>query len=118
MFFRQSKGKPAFNRYQIRSARGIWRYWLLMALAHFICCVGTGENLPFEKGYACFQKHLQIERIEYFYLFGAKHISLEKVLSVAGRIILRIFQICSFIVLIHKMSQTLCLAQVSSFFLI
>lgn len=84
IFFRQSKGKLAFNRYQIRSAQGIRRYWLLMSLAHFICCIGTGENLPFEEGYACFQKHLLSERIEYFYQCGAKHIPLEEVLSVAG----------------------------------
>lgn len=43
IFFRQSNGKLAFNRYQIRSAQGIRRYWLLMSLAHFICCcTGTG----------------------------------------------------------------------------
>ena len=84
IFFRQSKGKLAFNRYQIRSAQGIRRYWLLMSLAHFICCTGTGESLPFEEGYSYFQKHLQTERIEYFYQCGAKHIPLEEVLSVAG----------------------------------
>lgn len=84
IFFRQSKGKLAFNRYQIRSAQGIRRYWLLMSLAHFICCTGTGESLPFEEGYVCFRKYLQIERIEYFYLCGAKHIPLDKVLLVAG----------------------------------
>lgn len=35
LFFRQSKDKLSFDRYQIRSSKGIHRYWLLMSLAHF-----------------------------------------------------------------------------------
>ena len=51
IFFRQSKDKLALDRYQIRSAQGIRRYWLLMSFAHFICVTGTGEFCSFEKGY-------------------------------------------------------------------
>ena len=51
VFFRQSKDKLALGRYQIRSAQGIRRYWLLMSLAHYICVTGTGEFCSFENGY-------------------------------------------------------------------
>lgn len=35
LFFRQSKGKLALDKYQIRSRMGIQRYWLIMSLAHY-----------------------------------------------------------------------------------
>ena len=84
IFFRQSKGKLAFNRYQIRTSKGIRRYWLLMSLAHLICCTGTGKCLPFEKGYAIFQKQLRAEKIEYIYQCGVRNASLEDLLTLAG----------------------------------
>ena len=84
IFFRQSKGKLAFDQYQIRSAQGIRRYWLLMSLAHLICCTGTGKKLPFEEGYAFFQKQIQIERIEYYYKCGARHVPMDDVLTLVG----------------------------------
>ena len=37
IFFRQCKDKMALDGYQLRSAQGIKRYWLLMSLAHFMC---------------------------------------------------------------------------------
>ena len=33
---RQCKDKLALDGYQIRSAQGIQRYWLLMSIAHFM----------------------------------------------------------------------------------
>ncbi len=65
VFFRQSKGRLAFDRYQIRSSKGIQRYWLLMSLAHFIACTSYGKAFPFEEGYAYFYRSLQEERITY-----------------------------------------------------
>lgn len=84
IFFRQSKGRLAFDQYQIRTSRGIRRYWILMSLAHLICCVGTGEKRSFEKGYAFFKKQIQTERIEYIYQSGARHAPLEELLVLAG----------------------------------
>lgn len=48
LFFLQCKDKLALGSYQIRSAQGIWRYWLLMSLAHYICVTGTDEFCSFE----------------------------------------------------------------------
>ena len=84
VFFRSSKGKLAFSQYQIRTSRGIHRYWLLMSLAHLICCIGTGEKRSFEKGYAIFKKQLQEERIRYIYQCGANHAPVEELLALIG----------------------------------
>ena len=84
VYFRQSKDKLAFARYQIRSSQGIRRYWLLLSLAHFICCTGTGIKLPFEDGYAIFQKEIQKERIEYVYHCGVQNIPLNDVFALVG----------------------------------
>lgn len=84
LFFRQSKGCLAFEGYQIRSAQGIRRYWLLMSLAHFLCCTGTGKVCPFEDGYAFFRQKIQEERIEYLYQCGVRHVPLEEVLALVA----------------------------------
>lgn len=62
VFFRQCKNKLALDSYQIRSAQGIRRYWLLMSLAHYMCVVGTGEFCSFEKGYRRISDIIQMEK--------------------------------------------------------
>ena len=84
LFFRQSKGKLAFGRYQIRSSKGIRRYWLLMSLAHLIACAGCGEAMPFEDGYAYIYNHIQEERLRFIYQCGAKHVPFEDVLALVA----------------------------------
>ena len=67
VFFRQCKDKLALDSYQIRSAQGIRRYWLLMSLAHYICVVGTGEACSFENGYHWICDIIQQEQFRYLY---------------------------------------------------
>lgn len=38
VFFRDCKTKIAFDKYQIRSSKGIRRFWILTSLAYFIAC--------------------------------------------------------------------------------
>jgi hypothetical protein len=83
VFFRQYKNKLASDKYQIRSAKGIKRFWLCMSLVHLLCCTGTGENLSFQDGYALLANQLQKERITYFYPCGANRVPLEEVLALA-----------------------------------
>lgn len=52
LFFRSSKGHLALDKYQIRSSRGIRRYWLIMSLAHYLCSQTGGGG--FEERYAYF----------------------------------------------------------------
>ena len=81
VFFRHAKQRLAFDKYQIRSSTGIQRFWLLMSLAHFICCMGSDTPLSFEDGYAFFQRTIRSERITFIYQCGYAHISLDHVLS-------------------------------------
>lgn len=84
VFFRQSKQKLALDKYQIRSSRGIRRFWLLMSTAHYICCTASEDGLSFEKGYAVIQKQLLTERITYIYNCGAARIPLDSVLTLVA----------------------------------
>ena len=67
IFFRQCKDKLALDSYQIRSAQGIRRYWLLMSMAHFMCVAGTGEFSSFEKGYHRIESIIQTEKYQYLF---------------------------------------------------
>lgn len=84
VFFRDTKGKLALNGYQIRSAKGIRRYWLLMSLAHLLCCIGTGDALPFCKGYSKWNAILYNEHICFIYQCGFLHVNLNTLLIMAA----------------------------------
>ncbi len=85
VYFRQSKDRLAFSKYQIRSSKGIHRYWLIMSPAHFICCTEAKEDkMVFEKGYKLLQKAVQEEQTGYIYQCEMKGIPLENVLAFVG----------------------------------
>ena len=67
IFFRQCKAKLALGGYQIRSAQGIRRYWLLMSLAHYMCVAGNGEFCSFENGYHQISNIIQMEKYRYLF---------------------------------------------------
>ena len=84
VFFRHAKQKLALDKYQIRSSQGIRRYWLLMSLAHFICCTGTGKLLPQQEGLSAIRTQLYKERISYIYQCGVAREPLENLLALVG----------------------------------
>ena len=84
VFFRESKNKLALNGYQIRSSKGIRRYWLLMSLSHFICCTGTDTPVSFSEGYHVLQNQIKQEQITYIYQYGVRGDSLEELLALVG----------------------------------
>lgn len=84
LFFRQSKDKLAFDKYQIRSSKGTRRYWLLMSLAHLIACTGCGETMSFEDGYAYIHNHIQEEWLRFIYQCGVRHVLFEDVLALVA----------------------------------
>ena len=67
IFFRQCKDKLALDSYQIRSAQGIRRFWLLMSLAHFMCVAGTDEYCSFEKVYHQICAIIRLEKYRYIF---------------------------------------------------
>lgn len=84
LFFRQSKNKLAPDKYQIRSRQGIERYWLIMSLVHYMCCMHSGKYNTFEEGYRYFQDQVKTERIGNLHQFIKNGASLEAVLKLVG----------------------------------
>lgn len=84
LFFRQSKSKLALDKYQIRSRQGIQRYWLIMSLVHYLCCMHSGKYCTFEEGYSSMQEQLKMERVENLYQFIKNGASLEDVFLRVG----------------------------------
>ena len=84
LFFRQTKNVLAFDKYQIRSATGIKRFWLIMSLAHLLCCTASGFFIDFAAGYSFFQRQLHIERVSFIYQCGADGIPLNDVLHLTA----------------------------------
>lgn len=84
LFFRQSKSKLALDQYQIRSRQGIQRYWLIMSLVHYMCCMHSGKYCTFEEGYRYFQNQVNTERLCNLYCCIRNGASLETVLKMVG----------------------------------
>ena len=84
LFFRQSKDKLALDKYQIRSQQGIQRYWLIMSLVHYLCCMHSGNYVPFEKGYSYLQEQIKREQIGNLHQFITNGASLEEVFELIG----------------------------------
>ena len=84
IFFRQYKDKMALNGYQLRSAQGIKRYWLLMSLAHFMCIAGTGEFCSFETGYHKICGIVQSEKYRYLFQCAKESDDFDSFIKLAG----------------------------------
>ena len=82
LFFCESKNKLAFDKYQVRSAQGIKRYWLIMSLTHFVCCT-CAENgyCNFTEGYKYFCNITTEERLRYIYKCVQRGISFDEIWS-------------------------------------
>lgn len=76
VFFQTTKGKLALDKYQLRSATGIRRFWLVMSLTHFLCCVGIGVLRSFSEGYAYCQNLVLCNAVQYVYNCGKNGIPL------------------------------------------
>ena len=97
IFSRQCKDKLALDSYQIRSAQGIRRFWLLMSLTHFMCVAGPGEIGSFKNGYYQISDIIQLEKYHYLFLCAKRNHDFDSFMkSIAW--FCAIFQICSFIV--------------------
>lgn len=84
LFFRQSKGKLALDKYQIRTKTGIERYWLIMSFVHYMCCTYNGKFCTFEEGYRYFQQKIREEQLTNLYLSIRNGMTLEHVLALVG----------------------------------
>ena len=69
VFFRDCKTKLAFDKYQIRSSKGIRRFWILTSLAYFIAC-SCSESFSFSEGFYSLSDTVYKEYIRYIYEYG------------------------------------------------
>lgn len=97
VFFGQCKDKLALNRYHIRSAQGLRRYWLSMSLAHYICVMGTGEACSFAKGYHLICDIIRQEMYRYLFQCVKKSNDFDSFMKLKVSFCAPL-QICSFIV--------------------
>ena len=84
IFFRQCKNHLALDTYQIRSSKGIQRYWLLMSLAHYICVTGTGGYRSFQDGYHRICSAVHQEKYQYLFLCAKASDDFEAFMKLAG----------------------------------
>ena len=61
VYFRNCKNRLALDKYQIRSAKGISRFWLITSLAYLIACFES-QSFDFSEGFALFAHKLTVER--------------------------------------------------------
>ncbi|MFR6167832.1 MAG: hypothetical protein ACLUKE_06590 [Blautia wexlerae] len=74
----------ALDTYQIRSSKGIQRYWLLMSMAHYICVTGTGRYQSFQEGYQLIRSTIQQEKYQYLFQCAKSSIDFEAFMKLAG----------------------------------
>ena len=84
VFFRQCKTRLALDTYQIRSSKGIQRYWLLMSMAHYICVIGTGQYQSFQEGYQLIRSTIQQEKYQYLFQCAKSCVDFEAFMKLAG----------------------------------
>jgi hypothetical protein len=85
VYFRQVKNVLAFDKYQIRSAKGIKRFWLIMSIVYLFCCTADEDKkfTDFSDGFNFFRNEIQKERVTFVYQCGANSVPLDHVLDFA-----------------------------------
>lgn len=68
VYFRDCKNKLALDKYQIRSAKGIKRFWLITSLAYLLACLES-PSFNFSEGYDLLSHNIRIERFSFIFDF-------------------------------------------------
>ena len=66
VYFRDCKSKLAIDKYQIRSANGIKRFWLIASLAYLIAYFES-DQYNFSEGYHLLSRTIQREQISFIF---------------------------------------------------
>lgn len=69
VFFRESKRRLAIEQYQIRSAKGIQRFWLIASLAHLLACCAS-PSFNFSEGYSLIAYQVRCDQITAIFDFA------------------------------------------------
>ena len=81
VFFKQEKNQLGFDKYQIRSIKGIKRLWLLLSLVHLFCTIGTGSIMQFGEGLIKARCQTKVNNICWIYQCAKNDVSLDAVLK-------------------------------------
>lgn len=83
VFFRDVKTKLAFDQCQIRSARGIQRFWRITSLAFLIACC-TSSSFDFSEGYLILLHKITEEQISFIFHCAENGISLSSLIALVA----------------------------------
>jgi hypothetical protein len=84
VFHEQEKDLLGFDKYQIRSMKGIERFWLIMSLCHLMCCTGLGAAMPFSDGLRLLRRNINEHRIAGIYQFAQNNMPLEDIYALCA----------------------------------
>ena len=84
VFFRETKGTLSMDKYQIRSATGIKRYWLIISLVYLLCCIGTDKITSFNEGYKFYCEKICIEKIEFIKMANNNGMTMESLAAMVA----------------------------------
>lgn len=70
VYFRSCKSKLAIDQYQIRSAKGIKRFWLIASLVYLLACLES-EHFCFSDGFSLISHILYREQISFIFDYAA-----------------------------------------------
>ena len=60
------------------------RYWLIMSLVHYLCCMHSGNYCTFEEGYASLKQQLKQEQFANLYRLIKSSASFEETFKLVG----------------------------------
>lgn len=81
VFFKQEKTNLGFNKYQIRSIKGIKRLWLLQSFVHLFCTLGLGKHTKFGAGLRYVRNQTKLEKILWVYECAKSNVPVTDVLK-------------------------------------
>lgn len=80
IFFRQGKMRLGLDLYQIRSAKAIKRFWILLMMTYIYCILGIFEEpVSFSEGLSSARKQCQSNLLEFVYREAKKNVPLEQI---------------------------------------
>lgn len=82
VFFRQGKMRLGLDLYQIRSAKAIKRFWILLIMAYTYCTLGIFDTpVSFSEGLSASRKKCQSHLLEFVYSKAMDNVPLEQILK-------------------------------------
>lgn len=79
VFFKQQKSLLGFSGYQMRSIKGIVRFWTLLSLTHFYCVAKSNIPLPFGDSVRLSRENISKSIALFFYEAGRDNVPFDTI---------------------------------------